>query len=360
MATADLIANLAEFCLLLRQSGLPTGPGDSVDALRALAQLDVRERTQVYLGLRSVLVKRVEDFPVFDAAFRTFFDGETPALLEEVRRRTAKAGDGGEEGETGREGGYTAREVLLEQDLAGLDPADRAEAARVARLIARRLALRLSRRRRAARASPRLNLRATARRAMRRGGLVLDLLRTQRRRRPANLVLLLDVSGSMELYSRFLLHFVHALQAGLRRTQSFCFATRLSPVSDELGAEAYEVALEQARVKVVGWGGGTRIGASLDEFCAEWAPGLLNARSVVIILSDGLDTGDPALVVRAMDAIHRRAGRVLWLNPLAGDHRYEPLARGMAAALPYLDLLAPGHNLVSLLALERELARLGP
>jgi len=142
VATADLIDHLAEFCRLLRHSGLPTGPADSVDALRALSHLDVRERSQVYLGLRAVLVKRVEDFPVFDAAFRTFFDGETPALLEEVRRRTARSGEGGEADESGREGGYTAREVLLEQDLAALDPADRAEAARTARLIARRLALR--------------------------------------------------------------------------------------------------------------------------------------------------------------------------------------------------------------------------
>jgi len=281
-------------------------------------------------------------------------------LLEEVRRRTARSGEGGEADESGREGGYTAREVLLEQDLAALDPADRAEAARTARLIARRLALRLARRRREARRAIRVDLRATARRAMRWGGLVLDLIRAQRRRRPANLVLLLDVSGSMELYSRFLLHFVHALQAGLRRTQSFCFATRLSPVSVELGAEAYEVALEQARTKVVGWGGGTRIGACLDEFCAEWAPGLVSSRTVVIILSDGLDTGDPALVGKAMAAIALRSGRVLWLNPLAGDDRYEPLARGMAAAMPYLDLLAPGHSLASLIALEKELARLGP
>ncbi len=353
---SSLEANVAEFVRFLRQNGLKVGPGDSIDALRALSHLDLSERSQVYLGLRSVLVGSVLDFGAYDAAFRIFFDGEVPAKSEKVRG-TSDAGDGETDAaDGGREGGYSAFELLVRSDLATLSEGEQADAVGVARRIARRLALRLSRRSRVGRRGLRLSLRGTVRRAARYGGLPLELVRRRPRRRPANLVLLLDVSGSMEMYSRILLQFVHALQSGLPRVKSFCFATRLSAVSDELADYGFDVAVQRASAKVDGWGGGTRIGSCLTEFVEEWGPSLLGRRSAVIILSDGLDTGDPEQVGAAMARIRREVGRVIWLNPLAGDPRYEPLARGMAAALPHVDLLAPGHSLQSLAALERELA----
>lgn len=357
---SNLVTNVAEFVRLLRENGLNVGPGDSVDALRALSHLDLGDRQGVYTGLRTILVKRAEDYALYDAAFRVFFEGEVPAGSDEVRRRRrGEGGDAGEDAESGRAGGYSPGERLASADLATLSEADLGEAAVVARRIARRLALRLSRRHRLGRRAPRLALRETVRRAARYAGLPLDLVKRRPRRKPANLVLLLDVSGSMELYSRILLQFVHALQSGLPRVHSFCFATCLSVVSDQLQEYGYDLAVRRARAKIGGWGGGTRIGASLQQFWAEWGPSLLGRRSAVIILSDGLDTGEPELVGAAMACIRRSSGRVIWLNPLAGDSRYEPLARGMAAALPHLDLLAPGHSLESLSALERELAWLG-
>lgn len=356
---SDLVSNLTEFCHLLRHSGMNIGPGDSLDALRALSLLDIRERGQVYLGLRTVLARRRSDYPTFDAAFRLFFDGETPEETEEIRRRPDEGQEGIEEdADAGGEGGYTAEERLMEQDIAEMDSYGQAEAAAAALRIARRLALRLSRRRRVARRAARLSLRDTVRRSARYAGLPLELVRRARRRKPATLVLLLDVSGSMEPYSRTLLQFVHALQSSLPRTHSFCFATSLAPVTSELSEELYAAALGRARRKVDGWGGGTRIGASLAEFAAEWGSSLLTTRTAVILLSDGLDTGEPELVGQAMAQIRSRAGRLIWLNPLAGDPRYQPLARGMAAALPHLDILAPGHNLASLTALEHQLGRL--
>jgi uncharacterized protein with von Willebrand factor type A (vWA) domain len=348
----DLLTNVTEFCHLLRRSGLPVGPGDSLDALRSLSCLDLADREAVYLGLRTVLVKRVEDCPLFETAFRTFFDGELPAR----RERPPQSGTSDEEqGEGGGHAGYSPQQVGLEADLSLLDRTDRAEAVRSAFWVARRLALRLSRRRRRARRAPRLSMRATVRVAFRRGGVVLELLRTRRRTKPANLVLLLDVSGSMEPYSRFLLQFVHALQSGLPRTHSFAFATQLSHISGALEEKAYEAAVQRAQAKVDGWGGGTRIGACLTQLCEEWAPALLGPRTAVIILSDGLDTGEPDLVSRSLERIARRASRVIWLNPLAGDPRYQPLARGMVAALPHLDTLAPGHSMGAMLALADHL-----
>lgn len=355
------MVNLPEFNRLLRHSGIPVGPGDSADALRALSVLDLSDRQAVYLGLRTVLVKRQAHFPVFDAAFRVFFDGEPPSALEEVRRA-----DGLEEFESGAvdeatdggEGGYTFREANLDRDLGDLGPSGQQEAAAAALRIARRIALRLSRRRRRTLRAARLSLRETVRRSAHYAGLPLVLVYRHRRRRPAALVLLLDVSGSMEPYSRIFLQFVHALQSSLPRTHSFCFATHLAAVSTELREAAYEAAVRLARTKVEGWGGGTRIGACLDAFLAEWGDSLLGPRSAAIILSDGLDTGEPERVDKAMRRLRSRTGRVLWMNPLAGDSRFEPLARGMAAALPHLDLLAPGHSLASLAVLERELGRM--
>lgn len=356
---SDLVANLTEFCHLLRHSGMNIGPGDSLDALRALSLLDIRDRGQVYLGLRTVLARRRSEYPTFDAAFRIFFDGEKPEETQEIRRRPDEGQEGIEEdADAGGEGGYTDQERVLEADLASLDAGGQAEAAQAALRIARRLALRLSRRRRVARRAARLSLRDTVRKSVRYAGLPLELVRRARRRKPATLVLLLDVSGSMEPYSRTLLQFVHALQSSLPRTHSFCFATRLAPVTSELSEELYAAAVARATRRVEGWGGGTRIGASLAEFLDGWGPSLLSTRTAVIMLSDGLDTGEPALVGQAMAQIRARVGRLIWLNPLAGDPRYEPLARGMAAALPHLDILAPGHNLASLTALEHELGRL--
>lgn len=349
---SDLLDNLTEFCHLLRRSGLPVGPGDSLEALRALGALDIGDRSSVYLGLRTVLIRRVEDFSLYETAFCTFFDGRPPTQGE--RSPDGRQGAEGEEATGGRTGS-SPREVMLEQDLGALDRAGQADAARSAFLVARRLALRLSRRRRLARRAERINLRATVRAGVRRGGTVLELIRSRRRRKPANLVLLLDVSGSMEPYSRFLLQFVHALQSGLPRTQTFVFSTQLSRVSDQMAEHAFAVAVQRARSSLPGWGGGTRIGASLTQFCETWAPGLLGPRTAVIILSDGLETGEPDLVRSSLARIASRSARVIWLNPLAGDPRYQPLARGMAAALPYLDILAPGHSLGSLLAMEKHL-----
>lgn len=181
-------------------------------------------------------------------------------------------------------------------------------------------------------------------------GEIIELRRRARRRRKVRLVLLCDVSGSMDLYSRFLLQFLYALQNVFGRVETFTFATRLTRVSDLLRGPSYKSALGRL-ADVSDWSGGTRIGDSLRDFNETWGS-LVDRRTIVLILSDGWDTGEPDVLAQEMLTVKRRAARVIWLNPLLGNPTYEPLSRGMAAALPLVDRFAAAHNLASL----RELA----
>jgi uncharacterized protein with von Willebrand factor type A (vWA) domain len=181
-------------------------------------------------------------------------------------------------------------------------------------------------------------------------GEIIELRRRARRRRKVRLVLLCDVSGSMDLYSRFLLQFLYALQNVFGRVETFTFATRLTRVSDLLRGPSYKGALRRL-TEVRDWSGGTRIGESIREFNQTWGR-LVDRRTIVLVLSDGWDTGEPETLANEMLAIKRKAGRLIWLNPLLGNPSYEPLTRGMAAALPLVDHFAAAHSLASL----RELA----
>jgi hypothetical protein len=159
----------------------------------------------------------------------------------------------------------------------------------------------------------------------------------------------------MDLYSRFLLQFLFALQHAFVRVETFVFSTRLVRITDSLARDTYRTALESLASSETGWSGGTRIGESIAAFVAGWAR-LIDRRTVVIVLSDGWDTGEPEVLADAMRAIHRRAGRVVWLNPLLGSPSYKPLTRGMQSAMPHVDVFAPAHNLESLAALGRHLS----
>ena len=248
-------------------------------------------------------------------------------------------------------------ELLRRKSFAACSPEELAE---LARLMARlRLAAppRRTRRRRPAQARE-LDLRRTVRRALRTGGDPASLARRERRLRPRRLVLILDVSGSMSEYSRALLVFAHAALRADRRWEAFCFGTRLTRVTRALAASSPDEALERATSDVVDWDGGTRIGDALKSFLDRYGHGGLARGAVVILCSDGLDTGDPALLAEQMARLRRLAHEVVWLNPLKEDPAYEPLARGMAAALPYVDVFSSGHNLASLEELAAELAQL--
>jgi uncharacterized protein len=363
---------VVRFAMLLRRQSLPITPRQVIDAVRTLDQLDLGDRQEVYLGLRAGLVTRPEEVAIFDRCFEAFWrarteadevaeglagpalPGETPeAALESQgarKERLELEGWGDEEG--AEDGGEplgvpvaSEMEALATRDFSTFSADQLDELLRVTVQIARRLARRVSRRRRPVRRRGRVDLRRTLRANLTRGEII-ELRYRQRKRRKVRLVLLCDVSGSMDLYSRFLLQFLFALQHVFARVETFTFSVHLTRVTDHLRARSYRQVLRRLQ-ELRDWSGGTRIGESLAEFNRHWSH-LVDRRTIVILLSDGWDTGDPDVLATELLRIKRRAGRVIWLNPLLGNPSYQPLTRGMAAALPLVDHFAAAHNLAAL------------
>ena len=372
----DLLTSTLSFCRLLRQHGMPVTVTEATDAVRALEHLDLADRDEVYLGLRSVLMARIEEQPAFDRCFEAFWkrQSEIPPIMEGLLSPTPasprddqsqpgtpkvagqkREGVGleawvGEDDESDSEPlgvpGMSDRESLMEQDFSSF-PADQLdEVARLTVEIARRLAAHRSRRRRPTRRRGMIDLRRTVRANLMRGELI-ELRQKERKRRKVRLVLLCDISGSMDLYSRFLLLFLYALQNVFGRVETFTFSTRLTRISPFLMGRSYRQVLRRL-TDLKDWSGGTRIGECLADFNREWGARLLDRHTIVLVISDGWDTGDPELLAGELLTIKRRAGRLFWLTPLLGNPAYQPLTRGMAAALPLLDRFAPAHNLQSL------------
>ncbi|PYM13842.1 MAG: hypothetical protein DMD81_19920 [Candidatus Rokuibacteriota bacterium] len=379
MPARTLTTAVIRFAALLRRHGLPVTLSQAADAARALDHLDLGDRGELHLAFRTLLVGRPEDYPVYDRCFDEFWraglDAEAvlPGLLSmspaEISESTASAKSEGQKRETlaletwGEEEsteageplsvpGVSDRESLMGQDFSTFTTDQLDEVFRLTIQIARRLARRISRRRRPVRRRGRIDLRRTLRANLTRADLI-ELRFRQRKRRKVRLVLLCDVSGSMDLYSRFLLQFLFAVQNVFGRVETFTFSTRLTRVTEYLRSRSYRQVLRRL-TDVRDWSGGTRIGESLAEFNREW-PSLVDRRTIVIMLSDGWDTGDPDVLATELMRIRRRAGRLIWLNPLLGNPSYEPLTRGMAAALPLVDHFAAAHNLASLRDLAREL-----
>ena len=366
---SDLVSVTARFCRALREHGVLVTPSETLDAVRSLEVVDIGDREEVYLALRTILASRAEDLAVFAELFDAFWvelpatEVSAPVPLPRVSTRDRATHtpsldrwlrQNAEDDATVGVQRASDRDALGTRDLTTFRDDELEEVQRIAAQLARRLAARPSRRWRVARRGPRVHLRSTMRQSLRTGGEIAELARRERRLRKTSVVALCDVSGSMDLYSRFLLQFLYALQNGFARVETFVFSTRLSRVTSSLSGESYRSALARVSQAVQGWSGGTRIGASLAAFNAGW-PRLVDRRTVVVILSDGWDTGEPAELGKALRVIARNAGRVIWLNPLLGSPSYEPLAGGMRAALPYVDVFAPAHNIASLRELVQHL-----
>jgi uncharacterized protein len=371
----DLASNVTLFARRLRRRGLLVGPSEISDALRALAEVDVAERESVRLTLRTVLCSRAEDLPIFDDEFQQFWQGTAAAVGPSPEEGDAgeppAAGDAGQERQRDlavtdwNEGGqadeerevpaYSPAEGRARKDFSTFSPDELRAITELIIAIARLIATRLSRRTRSARRGSLVDLRRTMRRNLRYGGDVLDLVWRRRKIRKAKLVLLCDVSGSMDIYSRFLVQFIYALQGVLSHVESFVFSTSLTRVTDALDKRDIHQALQEASRRVPDWSGGTKIGASLQHFNEGYGRRLVDARTIVVICSDGWDTGDLDVLQGAMRELRARAGRVIWLNPLLGSPGYEPVTQGMSIALPYVDVFASAHNLSGLRELERYL-----
>jgi uncharacterized protein with von Willebrand factor type A (vWA) domain len=361
----ELFEKVMGFGRELRHEGLAVGTGRILEFCQAASLLGPGD---LYWVGRATLVSRQAEIPVYDQVFHRYWSGNlgTPVnqLTQVVERVRAEGGDDDDENhERGREtnpGSPTASrlELLRQKSFSRLTRAELIELARLVGQIERRMPTRRSRRREPTRrGSP--DVRRTVRRSFRTGGEPLSRAWRDRRRKRRRIVLIVDVSGSMASYSRGLVVFAYAALRADSHWEAFCFGTRLTRLTKALVATTDpDKALERAAAEVNDWDGGTRIGDSLKCFLDRFGHGGTARGAVVIVCSDGLEVGDPVVLEQQMQRMSRLAYRIVWVNPLQEQVGYQPLARGMAAALPYVDVFASGHNMACLEALADELADL--
>jgi uncharacterized protein len=350
-------------------------PSEAIDAVTVLGLIDLDDRQETFLSLRSVLTSRVEDFPVFEELFEKFWrrqgrikmvERDSLSNSKQQARLSSSAhkdkglafflehwGEAGST-ETTRLPGASNVESISEKDFSLFSDDDIEEISRITQRIIKKLARNSSRRWKPVRRGPKVNLRGTLRRSLGAGGELVELSFKQRKQKKTRLVVICDVSGSMDFYSRVLLQFIYGLQNSFARVETFVFSTSLERITGHLKQKTYRQALDRLAGDVRGWSGGTLIGPSIAAFNSGWAR-LVDNRTIVIILSDGWDTGDPEVLGASLADLKNRSGKVIWLNPLLGSPNYQPLVRGMQAALPHIDVFAPLNNLASLRGLERHL-----
>jgi uncharacterized protein with von Willebrand factor type A (vWA) domain len=359
---ADPAAIATGFARVLRGAGLSVPIGNVLAFAEALAAVGLGQRDGVYWAGRATLVRRPEDRPVFDRAFAVYWEGLQPGtgLVEaEPEHVTLLIDEGADEdgGEAGDNAAdeptlalrFSATEVLRHKDFAVYSRDELHEAQRLMADLRLAGTPRHSRRLVATHHDQhRPDLRRTVRAALRAGGEPIDRHWREPGERLRRLVLLLDVSGSMEPYARALLRFVHAAVAGRQRVEAFALGTRLTRVTRELATRDPDLALRQAGDRVADWSGGTRLGEGLRRFNDQWGVRGMARGAIVVVLSDGWDRGDPEVLAEQMARLHRVAHRVVWVNPLKVTPGYAPLARGMAAALPYVDDFVEGHSVAAL------------
>jgi uncharacterized protein with von Willebrand factor type A (vWA) domain len=361
MPTVDRLTGFAGF---LRANGFAVGGGDAAQVLNTAQRVGVLDRQVLHWSLQALLCGRVDEWRRFDELFDAWFlppnrwqaparrVGDAGALSGSWPNGPARDGDAIDDGDELRPRQAASRqETQTSNDFRSL--AEREHALDIEALM-RRFARQLKhiRLRRDARArhGRRLDLQGTIRRSVASGGTPFRLLWKDHRRVRPRLVLLLDVSRSMTLYSFFYLRLARALGAELTDVHSFIFHTRVTAVSQALRDPDPWRAQERLHLIARGWAGGTRIGESIAQFNREHAPRLVHSRTAVIIVSDGYDTGEPALLSDALLQLRRRARRIIWFNPLCNQPDYAPVSQGMMAAMPHLDLLAPGADLASIAA----------
>jgi len=350
----ELARTVVRFCRALRTEGLAVPLSSVHSYAKALGALGARSGADVYWAGRATLVPRPEDIPSYDAVFATFWYGQTSA--DPARRgRVAVRTPGGAEddsqvspgAERERQLRYSRAEMLRHKDFSACSEAELAEAMELLRSRPT-VSCRPSHRWEPGRRGRRLDVRATMRQAMRCGGEVIPTRRLERSPRDRRIVVLCDVSGSMEPYARAMLRFAHVLVAGQSRVEAFAIGTRLTRLTRELSSRDPDAAMTMAAAVVRDWSGGTRLGEGLREFNDRFGVRGMARGSEVVVMSDGWDRGDPEELGAQMCRLRRVAHRVVWMNPLKADPRYEPLARGMAAALPHVDRFLPGHDMASL------------
>jgi len=365
-----IVRHVVTFGRVLREVGIEVGPGRAADAMRGLEAVDLTRQEDVYFTLRQTLVSRHDELELFDRAFvawflrgpvapivrqrdsRRFADRVARDTLDSSRDEEDEAFEPGEP----LERGASAHELLREKDFAEMTPEEFERVRRLMAAIARTRPRRKSRRRSPDPRGDTLDLRRLCRKSLRTGGEPIEQPWKARKTVSRKLVVLCDISGSMDAYARALLLYLHAIVGTGHGVEAFAFGTRLTRLTPDLATRDPEAALARATEIAIDWGSGTRIGASLGEFNTVYGRRALSRGAVVVIVSDGWERDDPDLIGREMAKLARASYAVVWVNPLRGNPEYQPLAGGMRAALPFVDRFLPGHNLRSLEELGAVLA----
>ena len=395
-----LLARILDFGRFLWELGLDIGPGRMVEVVESLPLIDIGVREDFYTFLKVSLVSKREQLATFDDAFAYFWlarslpASDLPPGAQLQRRKLAlpshrmpeqdkaqtrmtlapssqqrhpqariaearREHKQDEEENSERTGTYSHEELLRRKDFEEFTYDELQEAQALMARLKWRLGLRVTRRLRSARHGHALDLRRTLRESLRSGGEPIILRRREFRRKPRPLVIICDISGSMSLYSRLLLHFVHTVSNGLSNVETFVFGTRLTRITRQLARRDVDEALALVTKSVQDWSGGTRIGESLRTFNRRWSRRVLGRGAAILIISDGWDRGDVRILGEEMARLQRNSHRLIWLNPLLGLEDYRPVTAGMRAALPYIDSFLPANNLDSLIALGKALEAMG-
>lgn len=386
--------NLTHFARRLRKAGIKVGTGHVMEMLHALEVVGMQRKSDVKASLQAIAVYRPDQIPVFEAEFDAFWkdllkaqsplfdmrvlpddeqkqppqerdrdtqerkktedlDGEAEETTLSISADEVADSEESEDHEASPEDVimFSADEALRKKDFGQYTPDEIARARRVMERINWRLGTRKTRRMERAHKGESFDQRAMLRSALRQGGIPLDLKYRKRKEKMRPLVLICDISGSMDRYARTLLQFVHTLESGLDNVEVFVFSTRLTRITRELRKRDVDQAITDVVNAVDDWSGGTRIGEAIRDFNFRWSRRVLRSNATVVLISDGWDRGDPFLLGEEIARLQRSCRRLIWLNPLLGAAGYQPLTQGIKAALPYVDYFMPIHNLASLEAL---------
>ncbi|GAB4154367.1 MAG: VWA domain-containing protein [Roseiflexaceae bacterium] len=372
-----LLGHVVAFVHLLRIMGVEVSTGQTLDLVRALDHVSIISRSDFQHAARATLICKREDLPQFEAAFAFFwrtpsFDPMMMALPvvkmppRNLRLPTPKKGSDGDGGDREEQEErlsltmtYSQGETLRSKDFGAFTWEEVQACKELMKKLTLRVAPRRTRRTKPTPRGHRIDMRRMLRHNMRYGGEPIILPRKEVRTRQRPLVVLCDISGSMDRYSRILLQFVHVISNGLHDVEAFVFGTRLTRITRLLRERDIDEAVAMVSKQVVDWSGGTRIGETMKQFNYQWGRRVLGRGPVVLLISDGWDRGDPKLLGREMERLQRSCHRLIWLNPLLGSANYQPLTQGMQAALPHVDDFLPVHNLLSLEQLGEKLASVG-
>ncbi len=379
MTEHTLLQQINDFCRLLRQMGVNVTTTNQLSWCKSVQLIDISERETFYHTARTNLIANQTDKETFDLAFNLFWryprpefqtvdtegDEPEPSALQDLYDAENEENvldqwldfeeEEDAEGQEDDPIAYSVEEVLTRKDFSEFTAEDMEKAREIVAKLAAVLATRLSRRKVISKKGKTIDFRRSWRKSLAYGGEPIELMRKQQKIKKTKILLLCDVSGSMDCYAKFLIQFIYGMQQELKEVEVAVFSTHLTNITGLLQRKGLAEGLNEVANVVPDWSGGTKIGESLLEFYRQFATSFSAYRTVVILISDGWDRGDAELLRRSMEMLHRHAYKLLWLNPLLGSDTYQPICRGIRTALPYVDYFLPAHNLESLAQLTKVL-----